>query len=66
MNTRPHYLNNELLISFCECQNLGGLHIDFNKNPFWKVYLDMNKHEFFQFAQSAQTYVDAMKETHHQ
>lgn len=64
MNTRTHYLHSQLLISFCECQNLGGLHIGFSSKPFWRLYTDMSKYEFFEFAQSAQTYVEAMKETH--
>jgi hypothetical protein len=64
MNTRPHYLNNQLIISFCECQNLGGLHIGFSEKPFWKLYADMNKQDFLEFAQSAQAYVKVMKETH--
>ena len=64
MNTHSHYLHNQLLISFCECQNLGGLHIGFSQKPFWKLYTDINKHEFLKFAQSAQAYVEAMRETH--
>ena len=65
MNTRPHYLHSQLIISFCECRNLGGLHIGFSKKPFWKLYANINQQEFFEFAHSAQAFVDAMKETHH-
>lgn len=64
MNTRSHYLHNQLTISFCECKNLGGLYIGFAEKPFWKLFADMNKHEFLEFAQSADAYVDIMKETH--
>ena len=63
MNTHSHYLHHQLTIAFCDCQNLGGLHIGFSKKPFWKLYEDMSKHEFLDFAQSAQAYVEAMKET---
>ena len=65
MNTRPHHLHSQLVISYCECKSMGGLHIGFSKKPFWKLYADMNKHEFLTFAHSAQAYVEAMKETHH-
>ena len=43
---------------------MGGLHIGFCKEPFWKLYAAMSKHEFLEFAQSAQAYVEVMKETH--
>jgi len=65
MNTRPHYLHSQLIISFCECQNPGGLHIGFSKKPFWKLYADMNKLKFLEFAYSAQAYVEAIKETNY-
>lgn len=64
MNTRAHYLHHQLTISFCECKNLGGLHIGFAENPFWKLYADMQKDEFFEYAQSAGAYVDIMREAH--
>lgn len=64
MNTRSHYLHSQLIISYCECQELGGLHIGFGEKPFWKLYTDLSKHEFLEFAQSAQAYVEAMKESH--
>ncbi len=64
MNTHPHYLHNKITVSYCECRNLGGLHIGFNENPFWKLYSGMSKLEFLDFAQSAQAYVEVMRETH--
>lgn len=64
MNTRAHYLHSQLSISFCECQNLGGLYIGFAEKPFWKLFADMNKSEFLEFAQSADAYVEVMRETH--
>ena len=64
MNTRPHYLHNQITISFCECRNLGGLHIGFIDKPFWKIYANIGKQEFLEFAQSANAYVDVMREIH--
>jgi hypothetical protein len=64
MNTQTHYSHNQLIISFCECRNLGGLHIGFSRKPFWKLYAHMSKYEFLEFAQSVQAYVEIMKETH--
>jgi hypothetical protein len=64
MNTRPHYLHNKLIIYFCDCKKLGGLHIGFSKKPLWKLYACMNKMDFLTFAQSAQAYVEVIKEAH--
>ncbi len=64
MNTRTHFLHNQLTISFCECQNMGGLHVGFTDKPFWKLYADMDKKEFLEFAHSSDAYVDIMREAH--
>lgn len=64
MNTRAHYLHNKLIISYCECKNMGGLYVGFSDKPFWKLYADMDKDEFMEFAQSAKAYVDTMRELH--
>ena len=64
MNTHAHYLHSKLIISFCECRNLGGLYIGFNDKPFWKLYADMSKSEFLEFAQSARAYVEIMRDAH--
>ena len=64
LNTRAHYLHNKLIVSFCECRNLGGLYIGFSENPSWKLYTDMGKTEFLEFAQSAQAYVEVMRDLH--
>jgi hypothetical protein len=65
MNTRSHYLHNKLIISYCECKNLGGLYVGFSDKPFWKLFADMEKNEFMEFAQSAKAYVDTMRELHY-
>ena len=41
-----------------------GLHIGFAEKPFWKLYADMDKEGFLEFAQSASAYVEVMRETH--
>ena len=64
MNTRSHYLHSKLIISYCECKNLGGLYVSFSDKPFWKLFADMEKNEFMEFAQSAKAYVDTMRELH--
>lgn len=64
MNTHPHYLHKKLIISFCECSNLGGLYIGFCDKPFWKLYSDMSKNDFYEFALSADVYVETMRELH--
>ena len=64
MNARPHYLHTQITISFCECRNLGGLHIGFIDKPFWKLYAGIGKQEFLEFAQSANAFVEVMRETH--
>lgn len=64
MNTRSHYLHNKLIISYCECKNLGGLYVGFSDKPFWQLFTDMDKNEFMEFAQSAKAYVDTMRELH--
>ena len=64
MNTRPHYLHHKLIISYCECKKLGGLFIGICDKPFWKLYSDIDKNEFMEFAQSAKAYVDTMRELH--
>lgn len=64
LNTHPHYLHKKLIISFCECRNLGGLYVGFSETPYWKLYADMPKPEFFEFAQSARAYVETMRDLH--
>ena len=64
MNTQQHYLHHQLTISFCECKSIGGLHIGFVEKPFWKLFADIEKSAFLEFAQSANAYVDVMRETH--
>ena len=64
MNTHAHYLHNKLIISYCDCKNLGGLYVGFSEKPFWKLYANMAKHEFMEFAQSAKAYVDTMRDLH--
>ncbi|MEM8843567.1 MAG: hypothetical protein AAGB35_00815 [Pseudomonadota bacterium] len=64
MNTHAHYLHNKLMISYCDCKNLGGLYVGFCDKPFWKLFTDMSKLEFMEFAQSANAYVDTMRDLH--
>ena len=64
MNTQPHYLHNKLIVSYCECRNLGGIYIGFSENPSWKLYANLPKTEFIEFAQSAQAYVQIMRDEH--
>lgn len=64
MNSHAHYLHNKLLISFCECSQLGGLYIGFSDEPYWKLFSDMSKDEFLEYAQSAQAYVEVMRDLH--
>ena len=64
LNSRPHYLHKKLIISFCECRNLGGLYIGFCDTPYWQLYTELSKDDFFEFAQSARAYVDAMRDMH--
>ena len=64
MNTRSHYLHNKLIISYCECNNMGGLYVGFSNEPYWKLYTDMKMDDFMEFAQSAKAYVDTMRELH--
>ena len=65
MNTQEHYLHKKLIISYCDCRSMGGLYVGFSDTPFWKLYADMQKDDFFNFARSADTYVDMMRELHH-
>ena len=64
MNTRAHYLHNKLIISYCECKNLGGLYVGFSEKPFWKLFADTSKNDFMTFAQSAKAYVESMRDLH--
>ena len=64
MNTHPHYLHKKLIISYCECRNMGGLYIGFSDKPFWKLYSGMSKEDFYEFALSASAYVETMRELH--
>ena len=64
MNTHPHYLHKKLIISFCECRNLGGLYVGFSEAPYWKLYSDISKLDFYEFAQSAKAYVETMRDLH--
>jgi hypothetical protein len=63
LNTLSHYLHKELVISYCECRQVGGLFIGFSEPPHWKLYTDIDKQEFFSLAQSANMYLNIMKET---
>ncbi len=62
MNTHPHYLHKKLIISFCECRNIGGLYVGFSETLYWKLFVDMPKSEFLEFAQSARAYVETMRD----
>lgn len=66
LNTRSHYLHKKLIISYCECRNLGGLFVGFSDKPHWKLYADIDKQEFLALAQSADIYVSMMKDTNSQ
>lgn len=66
LNTHSHYLDTRLIISYCECRKMGGLHVGFGENPYWKLYADIDKDEFLALAKSADMYVSIMKESNSQ
>ena len=43
---------------------MGGLYVGFSEKPFWKLYSDMSKEDFYEFALSASAYVETMRELH--
>ena len=64
MNTGAHYLHNKLIISYCDCKKMGGLYIGFSDEPYWKLFSDISKEAFLEYAQSAQAYVEVMRDLH--
>ena len=64
LNSRSHYLHKKLIISYCECRNLGGLYLGFCETPYWQLYAEFSKDEFLEYAQSARAYVEAMRDMH--
>ena len=63
MNSIPHYLNKKLIISYCDCENMGGLYLGFYKNPHWKLFAQIDKSEFYTFAKSVNAYIECMRES---
>ena len=64
IHTQAHYLHDKLTLSYCDCSRLGGLFFGFCDEPYWKFYSDISREEFFNYANSAQAYVEIMRELH--